>query len=817
MIVPTQTPKVNGMAAIHTPAEGNGVYHPDPAARATRTANDIAVRVARQRDAVTALFNDTSPLLPQHVADLARSGITEAQAVAAGIRSIRADSIANAIMAMQILNSSLNRRKVPALAFTFRTAAGTLHENFCRLKPDTPWIDAKGKPQKYESPEKFDEDAQGNFAYFPYPYFQANLETAAPILIVEGEKKALRAAIALPHYLVIGLVGIWGWTKGRECGPNGQKHGPLRLLDELDILQWAGRLVIFANDSDRAQNDDIRNAEIEFARILRDKNPSAVRMLQFSPGPDGSKTGADDYLLRYSAEALEGMIRTTPDYEWPATRRSCSVTTPSVSTPNESSANEEPDDPHRLARLFIAERCTHADGLTLRFWRDEWNRWDGSAYCVLPDGELRAELTASVKAEMDRQNLLDMAMVVGDKPPPTVHKITKGMIGNVELALGSMTVLPGLVDAPGWLTGRTATRRNLIALSNGLLDLDALFADNADVLLPHTPRWLSSICLPYPFDAEAHCPRWLASLDRNLEADRERIALLQEWFGLCLTPDTSHQKFMMFEGEGSNGKSVVDAALEAMLGSENCSHVPLEVFGERFQLTPTLDKLANIASEVGELDKAAEGFLKSFTSGDPMQFDRKFKEPIHALPTARLVLATNNRPRFSDRSGGLWRRMILMPFRVTIGENDPARVRGMDKPKWWEESGELPGMLNWALAGLDRLRHQGHFTLSRVCEEALAEYRTENNPARMFLTEGYEAKDGCVTLCGVLFEAYRDWCNVRGYSPLADRSFGKEIRRVFTKVERRERKKGEPGEGRDYVYAGVKAKEPEAKENKDPE
>ena len=36
--------------------------------------------------------------------------------------------------------------------------------------------------------------------------------------------------------------------------------------------------------------------------------------------------------------------------------------------------NEAADDPHRLARLYIGERCRHDDGLTLRFWREEWHR-----------------------------------------------------------------------------------------------------------------------------------------------------------------------------------------------------------------------------------------------------------------------------------------------------------------------------------------------------------------------------------------------------------------------------------------------------------
>ena len=39
-----------------------------------------------------------------------------------------------------------------------------------------------------------------------------------------------------------------------------------------------------------------------------------------------------------------------------------------------------------------------------------------------------------------------------------------------------------------------------------------------------------------------------------------------------------------------------------------------------------------------------------------MTFDRKNRDAVHAQPTARLMLATNNRPRFSDRSGGLLTR-----------------------------------------------------------------------------------------------------------------------------------------------------------------
>jgi len=708
-------------------------------------------------------------LTPKHLADLRLSGLSDAQIIACRFQSLQTASDVQKILNWKRYRGELG----DCLCIPFVDADGKSAE-YARLKPDSP-RKAKddGKPIKYESPK-----GSANRAYFPPATRAALRDSSIPLLLSEGEKKAAKAD--QEGFPCIGLTGVWNWQKKQSKDAEGNRIGERELIDDLATIPWQGRIVFIAYDSDAATNSNVQLAESALAEALQRRGAN-VRIIRF-PADGDAKVGLDDFLVKHGPDAFRKLLETAMPPAKPLT------------------VNEAADDPHRLARLFIAERCEHQDGLTLRHWREQWHRWDGSAFRELPDAELRAELTASAKREMDRLNVLAQKQADGDGPTPTVQRITKGMIGNVEMALASETVWPGIVQPPAWWDGKVWRRRNLIALANGLLDLDPLFDGKADVLLPHSPRWFSPTCLPYPFDPDADCPRWLAFLAHNLEGDAERIALLQEWFGYCVTADTSRQRFLVLEGEGANGKSVVCAALEAMVGTDNCSHVPLEVFGERFQLTPTIGKLANIASEVGELDKAAEGFLKSFTSGDPMQFDRKHKPPIQATPTARLILATNNRPRFSDRSGGLWRRMILMPWRVTIAADDPGRVYGMDKVNWWTESGELSGILSWALVGLDRLRRQDRFTRSEVCEQALAEYRTESNPARMFLFESCrEAPEGQVP-CGDLYKDYRAWATDNGYSPLAAASFGKEVGRVFAKANRRDvQTKGE----RMYVYAGI--------------
>jgi P4 family phage/plasmid primase-like protien len=468
---------------------------------------------------------------------------------------------------------------------------------------------------------------------------------------------------------------------------------------------------------------------------------------------------------------------------------------------------KQDDDPHRLARILLQEDYTHRGTVTLRFWQDQWWEWADGAYRLLGEKELRARIWSGVEKEFNRLNLAKeegrtAANGSGRSQrgsAPYTLKVSTGLVANVLNALSGEVLVAETVKQPAWLPDvGPAVKHDYIALRNGLLSLKGLLAGNPQ-LVPHSPRWFCPVCLPYDFDPTAQCPKWEKFLQRNLENDQDRIALLQEWFGYCLVNDTSHQKFLVLEGEGSNGKSVVCAALTAMLGEPNVSNVPLEAFGQRFALTGTIGRLANIASEVGELDKMAEGLLKSFTAGDRMTFDRKGISPIEALPTARLVLATNNKPRFSDRSGGIWRRMLLMPFRVEIGAGE--RVYGMDKAQWWADEGELPGIFNWAVDGLRRLRRQNRFTETQVCKDAQDQYRADCSPARSFLLETCREEAGSQVPTQTLYEQYRRWCQENGYQALGERQFGKEVFRTYPTAKKR--KLGGRND-RLNVYEGIK-------------
>jgi putative DNA primase/helicase len=261
----------------------------------------------------------------------------------------------------------------------------------------------------------------------------------------------------------------------------------------------------------------------------------------------------------------------------------------------EGNDGELPDDPYRLARSFLQDRVW-------AYWRQSFWRYDGRRYVEVPDDEAEGSLSRHIKEEFDRVYRTEVARYEeksrqseeGDKEngrnggrparPPLLRKVTSVVVTNVLKAVRSLIILPRPFEQPCWLPepvkpeamGREdCPAGNVLAHEAGILDLDT-GEESA-----HTPRWFSPVCLPYRYDPAATAPQWEAVLQRNLEGDAERIALLQEWFGYCLARTTDAQRFLILAGEGGNGKSVILAALQAVLGSENVSNVPLEGLAAR--------------------------------------------------------------------------------------------------------------------------------------------------------------------------------------------------------------------------------------------
>ena len=569
-------------------------------------------------------------------------------------------------------------------------------------------------------------------------------ESAETVWKCEGSTDALALAPHLPPGSVA-VANIAGAHSAPRSLARALQGKAVRVVGDLDEAGQAGAKGFAALTAGVNEESDVR----------------VVRL----PGEIVEKHGADlrDFCLERGAETFERLEAIVEAAE-------------PVAGDESNGVQEDDDDPHRLARVFLSGNAR------IRYWREEWYEYVGTHYQSIGKEDMEARINLAIKAEFDR--IAIRKIETGSDEDATASKVSRRLVGNVFSAVKALSIVSTGIDQPCWLSDDgKPEKRSYIALKNGLFDVDGYLQDKEkdEVFLPHSEQWFSLAALPYDFDENAQSDHWEEKVVRKVFQDDDVIEFVQEWFGYHLLPGNSFQKFLFLIGEGENGKSVVCAALEAFIGKRNTSHVPLESFAERFALWPTLGKTAIIAPEVGEIDVKTEGRLKSYTGGDVMTVDRKSLTPVEAAPSAIITMAGNSMPRFHDRSRGLWRRMVPLPMEVTIQEHE--KVNGMQRVEWWEDSGHLSAIFTWAIAGLSRLMERGHFEMPVRCKESLEKYRVENNPAREFLTDHYEQHSGGKLAKQYVYETYSIWCLKNGYRKLGNAAFGREVKRVFPGVD----------------------------------
>jgi putative DNA primase/helicase len=447
---------------------------------------------------------------------------------------------------------------------------------------------------------------------------------------------------------------------------------------------------------------------------------------------------------------------------------------------------EKDDDPHRLARVALAERWTHADGVTARFWRGEFHTWDGTCYHPLPAKERAAQLSAAVKREMDRLSLS------GQTAPAL--KVSARLIGDVTQALTSYTVVPGTVEAPAWLGGAGPfPAAEVLACRNGLVHLPA-FVAGQEYLRPPTPRLFSPTCLDIDFDPDAPPPQeWLKFLGDLWPKDRQTIETLQEWLGYCLLPDTSQQKILMLIGPRRGGKGTIARVLRGLVGEANVAGPTLASLGTNFGLWPLLTKTVAVISDArlsGRTDATVvTERLLSISGEDVQTADRKFLSPVTTKLLTRFLILTNELPKFDDASGALPGRVILLRLTQSwYGREDPGLTDKLLK--------ELPGILVWAIEGWRRLRERGHFVQPDAGKQLLEELEALASPIKEFVAERCRLGVDYQTAFTDLFLAWSSWCADRGRQPGDDRIFGRDLLTAVPTIRRVRPRQGKRSAGR---------------------
>jgi putative DNA primase/helicase len=576
----------------------------------------------------------------------------------------------------------------------------------------------------------------------------------AVVYIVEGEKD-VDTLRALGHVAT--------------CNPQGAgKWGAVSTLAR-DILNDRDVVVIADRD------EPGRKHAADVAASVRDIARSA-RVVECTRGKDVS-----DHL------SADGTMAELEEMR-PETCADTSAELPLISKPV---ATKSKGHTHDGTDLRNAERMIERHGRDLRFvggW-GKWMAWDGRTWLVDDTGAVMRAATDTARSMVftSREALgplrraLDEAM--SDADPVRQAERTKAaraplaaaeaefkwgiksqnaskLAAMVEVArsFASVAVSHDALDADPWL----------LNVQNGTIDL------RTGGLREHRRGDLLTKSVPVPFDPNAKAPTWDAFLARSMGGSGELVSYVQRLVGYALTGDVSEHVVCFMFGPGANGKSTALGALHAMLGAYASPAPRGLLFRSRGERHPT--ELASLhgrrfvtCSEIEEGQAFDEALVKDLTGGDPIECRRMREDFWSFLPTHKLFLAGNHKPIVRGDDEGIWRRIRLVPWTVTI----PEAERDTSLPE--KLRAELPGILAWAVRGCLAWQRGGLAEPESV-KRATGRYREENNVIGDFFRRTVVFERDATVARRELREAHESFCQENGSEPFTARRFAGRLR-----------------------------------------
>jgi putative DNA primase/helicase len=145
-----------------------------------------------------------------------------------------------------------------------------------------------------------------------------------------------------------------------------------------------------------------------------------------------------------------------------------------------------------------------------------------------------------------------------------------------------------------------------------------------------------------------------------------------------------------------------------------------------------------------------ESMVKDLTGGDSITARFLHQEFFTFTPIFKIWMYGNAKPTIRGTDDGIWRRIRLIPFTVQIPEDerDGALVGKLRQ--------ELPGVLNWALAGWKAYQAEG-LRPSEAVSRATDAYREQSDALGQFIADCCLVQDGATCQSKLLHDAYVKW------------------------------------------------------------
>ncbi|MET3142504.1 UNVERIFIED_ORG: P4 family phage/plasmid primase-like protein [Arthrobacter sp. UYEF2] len=293
-------------------------------------------------------------------------------------------------------------------------------------------------------------------------------------------------------------------------------------------------------------------------------------------------------------------------------------------------------------------------------------------------------------------------------------------IAAVKRPVEFVAVQPGIATE----TGTMGTKPRELNVLNGVVDLAT------GRLRERTADDLHLTVSPVAYDPTAGAPTWMKFLEQITLGDAELQGYLQRLAGQCSVGEVISEMLFFFYGHGGNGKSVFVGPLSELFAGY-ATVIPTEMLTGKpapHQIADLYGKRMAVGSETDEGERISGAALKELAKRDGLRGAKKFGHAFDFQASHTPIIMTNHKPTISATDRGTWRRIDLVPFDLQLTDDQ------MDKTLPAKLRNELPGILNWVVAGAVQFLATGLGTCSKV-QSATETYREEQDVLGRFLRD----------------------------------------------------------------------------------
>lgn len=322
---------------------------------------------------------------------------------------------------------------------------------------------------------------------------------------------------------------------------------------------------------------------------------------------------------------------------------------------------------------------------------------------------------------------------------------------------------------------RAGERAHYVNLRNGLFNLTTMEFEpqhRADLYFTNQ--------LDFDYDPDADCPTFRRYLNTSLvypdstKTDHSLKMLLLQALGYSMTARTDLKASFWLVGAKDSGKSTFVALLKALMGSLYGTIDLTQLGTNRFLLSGIVGKRVIAFTEASGSSLLPDALYKALTGGsDEIYADVKNRDPITFRPESKIWWAMNEKPRMADRSGATARRLQIIPFNRTIPENE--RITNLEQLL----INERPGIFNEMVVHYKRLVSAGgQFEYCEQSERQRQQYILENDTEATYIQERAILHESYKVQGSVLYEDYREWCEMNGFKCKSANQVAGEWRRL---------------------------------------